>query len=465
MDVMLIKPDFRDIAVLPPLGLGYLAAVLLKRGVSVGIHDNTLFGYDDGKLAELIKEANPAVIGIGAATPMIKRAMEIAGLIKKINPEILTVLGGPHPSCTVEETLMNKDVDAVVMDEGEETLSELVNKFLGGSRDFSGIKGCAFKSAGCIVTNPRRGMIDNLDSLPFPAFDLMPIELYFKKKKTFGILQKSTKSLPVFASRGCPSKCTFCLRFLGKKLRVRSAENIVDELMERKKTYGVTEFNFLDDNFTLHKRRVIELCELIHKRGLNITFRFPNGVREDFLDEEILEALKSVGCYHLDFGIESGSQKVLDIMKKGKKIEEITEKVYLSKKYGFKVSSSFLFGTPGETLDDMEETIRYAASLPLDSASFGIITPFPGTELRKECIEKGWLVHSDYEYYNIAMDEFRPLIETPEWKAEDLIRMVRRGNRAFFMRPRRILKLLPTMINPVNVKRYITALSHVIRGK
>ena len=403
------------------------------------------------------------MVGIGAVTPMIKRAIEIAGLVKKVNPEILTILGGPHPGCTVDETLINTDVDAVVMDEGEETLPELVNKFLSGSKDFFDIIGCAFKNNGQIITNPRRKMIDNLDSLPFPAFDLMPIELYFRKKMTFGILQKSTRSLPVFASRGCPSGCTFCLRFLGKKLRVRSAENIVDELMERKKRYGVTEFNFLDDNFTLHKRRVIEVCELIHTRGLNITFRFPNGVREDFLDEEILGALKSVGCYHLDFGIESGSQKVLDIIKKGKKIEEITEKVYLCKKYGFKVSSSFLFGTPGETLEDMEETIRYAVSIPLDSASFGIVTPFPGTELRKECMEKGYLVHSDYEYYNIAMDRFTPPIETPEWKAADLMRMIQKANRAFFLRPRRVLKLLPTILNPVNLKRYAIALKDTFK--
>ena len=466
IEVLLIKPDFHDIAVMPPLGLGYLSSSLAAKGISVQIHDNTLLGYDDYKMFGLIKEADPRVVGIYAATPMIKRALEIAGLAKKVNRDVLTVLGGPHPSCTVEETLSCMDADVVVIGEGEESFPQITANFISGSKDFSDIKGCAFKKGEDeIVLNSPRDMINDLDSLPFPALNMMPIELYFKKRSNFGVLQKHSRSLPIIASRGCPSSCTFCQRFMGRKFRVRSAENIVDELTYLKNKFAVTEFNFLDDNFTLHKKRVIEVCDLIHKKGLKITFRFPNGVREDFLDEDILRALKSVGCYHLDFGIESGSQKVLNLMKKGKKIEKIAEKVYLSKKNGFKLSASFLFGTPGETLGDMEETIRFAASLPLDSASFGIMIPFPGTELRKEVMEKKYLVHSNYEYYNPGVENFKPPIETPEWTAADLLNMMRKANRAFFFRPKQILKLLPTMVlNPVNVKRYMSSLLRVLRG-
>jgi anaerobic magnesium-protoporphyrin IX monomethyl ester cyclase len=292
----------------------------------------------------------------------------------------------------------------------------------------------------------------------------MAVETYFEMGNKFGVLQRRSRSLPIIASRGCPSDCTFCLRFLGRRFRVRSAENIVGELTWLKQRFGVTEFNFLDDNFTLHKIRVMEVCDLIHKRDLKITFRFPNGVREDFLDEDIMNALKSVGCYHLDFGIESGSQRVLDLMKKGKKVEEIAEKVHLSKKHGFKISASFLFGTPGETIEEMEETIRFAAALPLDSASFGIVTPFPGTELRKEAMEKGFLVHSDYEYYNIGLVNSRPPIVTPQWSAEELLSMIKKANRAFFFRPGRMVRLLPTMLNPTSFKRYVSSLYQVLRG-
>lgn len=465
LDVLLIKPDFLDIAVLPPLGLGYLAARLREEEISVAIHDNTLLEYDDTRLGALIKELRPKVVGMGIVTPMLKRAEEIARLTKAIDKDILVVFGGPHPTATVDETLAIAEVDVVVSNEGEDTLPELVERFLKGSKDFTNIDGLAFKDEeGSIIKNRPRPMEKALDRLPFPAFDLMPIEEYFSGGKGFGILQKGGKSLPLIASRGCPSECTFCQRFLGHRFRVRSAENIVAEIEERMERYGVTEFNFLDDNFTLHKQRVIEVCNLIHEKGLKINFRFPNGVREDFLDKEILDSLKSVGCYHLDIGIESGSQKVLDLMKKGKKLDEIAEKVRLCKRLGFKVSSSFLFGTPGETIADMEETIRFAKSLPLDSASFGTLIPFPGTELREIAIETNSLVHSDYEYYNIGLASTRPPIETEEWSGQDLLAMVKRANRAFFFSPKRVIKLLPTIFNPKNFKRYASMLSQVIRG-
>lgn len=462
LDVLLIKPDFEDIAIMPPLGLGYLAATLKSIGLSVWIHDNTLLSYTDDQIANLIKEQKPKIVGIYAATPMIDRAMEISRLTRSVNQDALIVLGGPHPTYTVEETLLFADV--VVMGEGEKTFPEIVTKFINGSRDFSNIKGCAFVNSNkeLIINHPRDAIVD-LDSLPFPSLDMMPVELYFKKGRAFGCIQRNSRSLPIMASRGCPSNCIFCQRFMGKKFRIRSAENIVDELSYWKNKFGVNEFNFLDDNFTLHKNRVIEVCDLIHKRNLNISFRFPNGVREDFLDEDILSALKSVGCYHLDFGIESGSQKVLDIMKKGKKVEGIANKVYLCHKKGFKLTATFLFGTPGETLDDMEETIRFATTLPLDSATFGIVIPFPGTELRKEAIEKGYLVKRKYEYYNPTRSDFLPLLETPEWSSSNLIQIIKKANRAFFLRPTQILRLFPVLLNPINRKRYISILIKILR--
>jgi radical SAM superfamily enzyme YgiQ (UPF0313 family) len=150
-------------------------------------------------------------------------------------------------------------------------------------------------------------------------------------------------------------------------------------------------------------------------------------------------------------------------MKKGKKIEKIAEKVRLCKRSGFKLSASFLFGTPGETLEDMEETIRFACSLPLDSASFGLIIPFPGTDVRKEAIEKGYLVHSDYDHYSPNIDYFKPPLATPEWTGADLLAMQKKGNRRFFFRPKQMVKLLPTLANPVNIKRYLLSFYHVVK--
>jgi radical SAM superfamily enzyme YgiQ (UPF0313 family) len=456
VDVLFMKPYFKDIAISPLIGIGYLSSILRKTGITVSIHDNTLLEYNTPQLLALFREIRPKILGLYAATPMIKEAERMVRLARSIDPEVLTVLGGPHPSCTVDETLAFSDV--VVIGEGEITFPEIVQRFLGGSRDFSGIPGCAFKDReGAVIRNPARDFIQDLDALPFPDFDNMPIERYFKKGNTWGITQKSARNIPIMATRGCPSDCTFCQRFLGKKFRVRSPQNIVQELSFWKDKYQVSEFNFFDDNFTLFKKNVLEVCDLIHRKGLDITFRFPNGVREDCLDAEILDALKSVGCYHLDFGIESGSQKVLDLMRKGKRIEKIVEKVDLCKKAGFTLSSGFLFGTPGETLEDMEETIRFSLALPLDSAAYGLVIPFPGTLVRQEAIEKGYLIHSDYEHYNMGLENARPPIETPEWTGKDILRMTKKAYREFFLRPNKILKLLPSITNPVNIKRYIAS--------
>ncbi|MEI7752761.1 MAG: radical SAM protein [Candidatus Omnitrophota bacterium] len=454
IDVLLMKPYFKDIAISPLIGIGYISSILRQKGITVSIHDNTLLEYNTPQLVALFRETKPKILGLYAATPMIKEAERMARLAKSIDPEILTVLGGPHPSCTVDETLAFSDV--VVVGEGEVTFPEIAQRFLGGSRDFSGVLGCAFNNAeGAVIRNPSRDFIQDLDALPFPDFDHMPVERYFKRGNTWGITQKAARNLPIMATRGCPSDCNFCQRFLGKQFRVRSPQNIVEELAYWKEKYQVSEFNFFDDNFTLNKKNVLEVCDLIHRRGLGITFRFPNGVREDCLDEEILDALKSVGCYHLDFGIESGTQKVLDLMRKGKKIEKIVEKVRLCKKAGFTLSSGFLFGTPGETLADMEETIRFALALPLDSAAFGLVVPFPGTRVRQEAIEKGYLIHSDYEHYNMGLTNVRPPIETPEWTGKDILQMTKKAYRRFFLRPGKMLKLLPSIANPVNIKRYI----------
>ncbi|MDD5774558.1 MAG: radical SAM protein [Candidatus Omnitrophica bacterium] len=459
VDVLLIKPDCSDIAVMPPLGLGYLASTLMHSGISVTILDNTLFEYDDHALAAFIRERAPLALGITAVTPTIQRALEIASIAKRVDADILVVMGGPHPSAMAEEILRSGAVDVVVRGEGEVTFKEIVLNLKDNNRDYSGIPGCVFKdSHKNVVSAGLRPFLDDLDVLPFPDMDHAPLELYYKRGGNFGITQRRTRSLPIMASRGCPSRCTFCQRSMGEKFRIRSSENIVDELLYRNKKCNVSEFNFLDDNFTVDKKNVISTCDRIHAKGLKITFRFPNGVREDFLDGDILAALRSVGCYHLDFGIESGSQKVLDLMKKGKRIEKIEQKVRLCKKYGFTLSASFLFGTPGETLGDMEETIRFAQSLPLDSASFGIVIPFPGTELYKEVVRKGYLVAHDYTYYNPTIDHFRALIITPDWSESDLLRIVRTANRRFFFRPKQVAKLLPALLTRANFSKFAKAL-------
>jgi radical SAM superfamily enzyme YgiQ (UPF0313 family) len=452
MSVLLIKPDFPDIAVMPPLGLGYLSAILEKPNIPVKILDNSLLRLNNNQILTFLKEIEPKIVGIYSSTPMIYRALEVAKLSKLSNKEIYTVLGGPHPSVVIEETLNDKNVDAIVIGEGEQSFLELVQNIIEKNFDLQNVSGIAYKNRDKIIQiTETRKPINNLDDIPFPAFHLFPMERYFKIGKKFGTTQKTKRNIPIMASRGCPSRCTFCQRFLGRKFRIRSAQNIVDEIEYLAKKYNVTEFNFLDDNFTVDKKKVIEVCDMIHKRNLKINFRFPNCVREDYLDADILKALKSVGCYHLDFGLESGCQKVLNLMKKDKKKEDMARKVYLAKDFNFRVSATFIFGIPGETLSDMGETIAFAKSLPLDSASFGIVIPYPGTELRETAIKNNQLIHSEYDKYNPTASRVYPVLETDDWNGSDLIKIQKSAYRQFYLRPRYAFKALRNVARIQNI--------------
>lgn len=461
MKVLLYKPYFRDMAILPPMGLCYIAAVLEKNNISVEILDNTLLNLTRETLREKIKRNDYDIIGIYSSTPMINGALSDAKLFKETKPNIHISLGGPHPSATINETLSSPYVDSIGIGEGEYTFLELVKGII-NNQNIEETEGFAFKTSNGVRINNSLGFIENLDLLPFPAFHLLPIEKYFAKGKKFGILQKETRNLPIIATRGCPGRCTFCQRFLGNKLRKRSPKNIVDEIVYHSKKYRVNDFNFLDDNFTFDKDWAIEVCRELKKRDVNIGFHFPNGVREDRLDEELLSELCSARCYHLDFGIESGSQKVLNIMRKGKTLKKIREKVLLAHKYGFKLSATFIFGTPGETKEDMDKTIDFASSLPLNSASFGMVIPFPGTEIRKEAILKGYLVHSDYKYYNPELAKGYPPLKTPDWDGKDLIEMQKVAYKKFYLRPKYILKAIPQIFKRKNLKEYFSAFSSLI---
>jgi len=465
MKILLYKPFFHDIAVMPPMGLCYIAAILEKNKIPVEILDNTLLHLSSNELGSKIAKGNYDIIGIYSSTPMIKQALQDAQLFKEVSPNTYISLGGPHPSATIEEILSSSSyIDSICVGEGEFSFLELVKRFV-RKQDTKEIQGFAFKVSGGIKINLPPNFIENLDSLPFPAFHLLPIEKYFARGNNYGILQREVRNLPIITSRGCPGCCTFCQRFLGNKFRKRSPQNIADELELHSKKYNVHEFNFLDDNFIIDNDWAIGVCKEIKKRNLKIRFRFPNGVREDMLNEGLLLELKSVGCYHLDFGIESGCQKVLNIMKKGKRLERIREKVWLAHKIGFELSATFIFGTPGETKEDMLKTIDFALSLPLDSASFGIVIPFPGTELRKEVIEKNFLVHSNYENYNPGCIEDQPAIETPDWNGEDLKKILKLAYRKFFFRPRYFLKSIPKIFLGENRRKYFDALKFVLSKK
>lgn len=451
--VLFIKPDFPDITIMPHIGIGYLIAILRSKMVGTHFIDNGLLRFDDEKIAESIKEFSPNIVGITASTPMIKRALELADLIKKLSSEIKIILGGCHPSVTVYETFKNNSIDCIVRGEGEQIIYDLIMAIY-NEDDLSGIPSIAYRKNGEINLTKEASPFNELDTLPFPAFDSMGLEDYFKRGTKMGFQQKSLFCVPLIGTRGCPGRCTFCQRYLGNKFRKRSPENIVDEIKYWNKKYHIKEFNFVDDNFTFDKKYAITTLEKILNENLKITIRFPNGVREDFLDDELLTALKAVGCNDLEFGFESGCQKTLNLMKKGKEVEKMAEKAYLCKRHGFKIGSNFLFGTPGETLEDMDTTIKFALSLPLDKAGFGIVIPFPGTEVREEAIRKNYLVHNEYDKYNPIIEYCRPALQTPEWSGGEVMMKVLEARRKYYLRTKYLVNNAFKVLTSKDTRRY-----------
>lgn len=453
VEVVLVKPQFADIAVIPPIGLTYLGAILEENGIKVKIIDNTLLKLPTSSLVTTIKDSGARIVGLSSTTPMIDSALEICKAIRGMIKEIHICIGGPHPTSAYREVLQTGLVDSVVIGEGEKSFSLIVERIL-GNRELEGIEGIAYvgPSNEIIKTPINRDHID-LDTLPLPAFHLLSVEKYFQANQPYGVTQNQRRNLPIMATRGCPSRCTFCQRFMGASFRVMSPEKFVESVLYLSDKYHVNDFNFLDDNFTFDKDYALKVCTMLSSTGRQFTLRFPNGVRDDFLDDELLEAIKACGGYHLDFGIESGVQSILDIMKKGKTTERIWEKVRLAKKHKFTVTGSFIFGTPGETLEEMRESIRFAKKISLDRASFVILVPFPGTVIRSKVVREGNLIHRSYSKYTGRV----PLIRSPDWTGEDLVQMLKLAYRSFYLRPRIVTKsMVSSLRNPLKSIMYVS---------
>nr|MDO8076975.1 radical SAM protein [Candidatus Freyarchaeota archaeon] len=360
----------------PPLGLAYLASSLEKEGVKVRIVDAQALnlGFDD--IEQEIRRWKPDVVGATGATPAYLDALRVLEIAK--NHGAATVAGGPHFSFTDVETLeLFPFVDFVVRGEGEETMVELVNA-LQGRGEFPDIPGLTYRDKNVVRRNPDRPLIEDIDGVPFPAFHLLPMNRY-----TFGEHRYAT----VMTSRGCPYKCVFCAssKLFGKRWRGRSPENVVDELEHLAEKYRVRNIEFLDDTFTLNQRRAEKICDEIVDRRLDIVWNCSSRVNT--ISHGLLEKMKRAGCDSIYYGVESGSQEILDRMKKGITLEQIVRAFRITKRVGMEIIGSFIIGFPGETVDTIKKTINFAKFLKPDYAQFTICTPYPGTELY-EIIEK-----------------------------------------------------------------------------
>ncbi|HKM60443.1 MAG TPA: radical SAM protein [Candidatus Bathyarchaeia archaeon] len=435
--------------VFPPIVLASVAAVLEKKHAvsiidaptegwrDVAELDETKYrvGLSDQSIAERIKQWKPDVVVMEIPfSGWSTAAFAVILSVKAVDKKIVTVLMGQHPSARPEACLSDSDIDFVVVGEPENTVFELVEKLEAGKRDFSGIDGLVFLENGKPTYTRPRAIIADLDSLPFPARHLLPMKVYNEAVKENPLRGEISKPWTIMTtSRGCPYRCVFCTNFIvwGRTWRGRSPKNVVDELESVVKTYGVKQIDFYDENMTFDKKRMADICDQIAERGLHIEWFTPNGIRADTLDETLLRKMKRAGCKKIRVAPESGVQRVVnEVIGKSLDLKAVENAVILCKKVGIKVGCFFVLGLIGETKADIEETIKFAYKLRhlgADSLIFSIAMPIYGTELYEQAKQGGYLREGFCDY---ALAATEPLIETPEFTAQDLQVLCMRANMA-----------------------------------
>lgn len=389
------------------LGLGYLAAVLEKNNYQVDVIDCQVLKLSFEDFKNEIAKRKPDIVGVTSATLTYKTGMKLVEIAKEVCPNAITMAGGAHVTFWDDHALEEyPQLDIVIRREGENTLLELVQRIEAG-QSCNDVLGTTLRVDGKIVRNPDRPYIEDLDSLPFPARHLWPMERF----------RELEDILYLAASRGCVYWCEFCttVRMHGRKYRMRSPKNVVDEIEHLHKTYGISKFTFCDDAFTVDQARTEELCAEILKRGLKIEWNC--GTRVDMLTQELLAKMKEAGCISVWFGVESGTQQVLDAMKKGIS-PELTEKVLgWVREAGLKPVPNVILGFPGETKESAWKTIKFIEKVAPDAVGFyNVATPFPGTPMYDTVKAQGWLRVTDFDLY----DTTRPIFETPQLSMKEL---------------------------------------------
>ncbi|MFQ6112095.1 MAG: B12-binding domain-containing radical SAM protein, partial [Nitrospinota bacterium] len=365
-----------------PLGLGILAEVLRLRGHEVKVLDINGERPGRGEVWRRLRGCSFDVAGIGGLTSAYSYAKWLLPLLKRRNPSAKVVAGGSLASPLPELFLKNNpSADAVVMGEGEETLPELLAAWERGD-DLSQVKGIAFRRNGDVVHTPPRPPIADLDSIPYPAWELFPMEVYLRHP-VVGI----GRDMNVITSRGCPHGCTYCYRLFGRGYRFRSAGKMVEEIAILKERFAIDFVSFQDDCFVANRKRVLDFCEMLEASGLGVKWSCCGRV--NICDEKMLCRMKEAGCVSVSYGIESGSQRILDIIKKGVTVEQARRALRATRRLGLRAPVSFMLGVPGETPETIQETIDFCREEKIPLQSIMLATPYPGTPLYAWALERG----------------------------------------------------------------------------
>ncbi len=417
MKVLLINPPIREWAKpnVFPSGLGYIASVLIKEEHDVEVLDINAYRWDRTEVENKIRDTEFDIVGIGGIITTYKYIKWLIPILKKYHPDKKIIIGGSVGTSIPKIMLERNLVDVICIGEGEEVAKELFN-VLKNNEDLSKVKGIWYKdNTGRIYQNEKRSPIRDLDNTPLPAWDIFPMDIYLRNpvgapnrnKWIDGSADNTVElSMNLFATRGCPYQCIYCYHdFMGYRYRTRSLENVVREIEILYRKYKVLYFHFIDDEFVMKKDFVYKFCNLVKELSKKIGHKITWGCsgRVNLMTEDLISTMSGAGCILIGYGIESGSQKMLDLIKKGVTVEQAKNAIRLTKKYLGWADCSFMIGYPGETKETIQETVDFCKELDLTPEVIFFLTPYPSTELYYMALQQGKI--KDEEEYILGLGE------------------------------------------------------------
>jgi len=434
----------------PQLGLAYLASIA-EQEAEVRVIDSEAMNYSYIDISRIIKEFNPDLIGMSVYFTTINRCYRVADIAKKISPQICVVIGGAQ--VTLDKTLVkNPNIDFGIYGEGEISFKNLL-RCIKYKKDLSKINSLIWKRGQKLIINPPEKLITNLDKLPFPARHLFPMEKYHSSANIRG-----NKTLNIMTSRGCPYKCTYCAGSLifGGSFRYHSTERVIAEIKELINKYHADNIQFYDETFTANRERVIELCNKMIKSKLNV--QWSCFTRVNLVDAELLKKMKQAGCYLIFYGLESGVQRLLNIIKKGITLEQSRRAMKLTHEAGIETWASFMIDLPSETREESEQTIKFALEVDPTFVQFPITTPYPGTPMYSDAKKYGQFLTDNWEEFT-AWDV---VYISNGRNSDEIKKVVKNAYKRFYLRPRYILRRTKSILKLPTKKIINLALSAIL---
>jgi anaerobic magnesium-protoporphyrin IX monomethyl ester cyclase len=436
--ILLIRPhqNLKAESLMPPLGMMYLAAYLRRReNVDVRIIDMAPVRMSYENLGQEIRNYSPDWLGISTLTFESQGLHRVAAIAKEIRPDLPVVAGGPHPSAYTDKVMEDKNIDYAVIGEGELTADNL-SEALRTHGSVKKIDGLAWRENGSVHANPREHHIGDLDAMPYPAWDLIDIPIYrkFDRMSRMGI----GDYMVLFTSRACPYQCVYCHKIFGKGFRARSPENVLTEIRMLHDTYGVREFEIVDDIFNCDLPRAKRIFDLIAESGMKISFTFPNGIRGDHADEEFFAKARRAGAVYMGFSVETASPRLQKMICKNIQLEKISHNIELARKNGIFCQGLFMLGFPSETREELQTTIDFAVRSKVHAAHLFIVNPYEGTELAELARKMGKPVFNNFDN-NYLTSGFTNLTDLTD---KEINRIRHWGLIRIWLKPSRVLAIV-----------------------